>query len=63
MYKSHIDERVSKGSVLYSKTCVKRPLKNQIDKIKLLLTNGSLIKVKVLQNAHFGAFCNTFDLH
>ena len=28
----------------YSKTCVKRPLK--IDKTKILMTNGSLIKVE-----------------
>ena len=26
------------------------------------MTNGSLMKVKVLQNAPLGAFCNTFDL-
>ena len=26
------------------------------------MTNGSLMKVEVLQNAPF-AFCNTFDLH
>ena len=49
----------------YSKTCVKRQLKK--DKTKILMTNGSLMKVKVLrtvlQNAPLGAFCNTFDLH
>ena len=45
----------------YSKTCVKPPLKNKQKKI--LMTNGSLMKVKVLQNASHGAFCNTFDLH
>ena len=28
-----------------------------------LMTNGSLMKVEVLQNAPLGAFCNTFDLH
>ena len=27
------------------------------------MENGSLMKVKVLQNAPLGAFCNTFDLH
>ena len=27
------------------------------------MTNGSLIRSEVLQNAPFGAFCNTFDLH
>ena len=27
------------------------------------MENGSIMKVKVLQNAPLGAFCNTFDLH
>ena len=35
----------------------------KIDKTKVLMENGSLMKVKVLQNAPVGAFCNTFDLH
>ena len=30
---------------------------------KILMTNGSLMKVKKLQNAPLGAFCNTFDQH
>ena len=34
---------------------------SKIDKI--LKTNGSLMKSKVLQNAALGAFCNIFDLH
>ena len=34
-----------------------------MDKTKILMTNGSLMKVEVLQNAPIGAFCNTFDLH
>ena len=42
-----------------SKTCVKRPLK--IDKTKILITIGSLMKVESI--AELGAFCNTFDLH
>ena len=45
----------------YSKTCLKRSLK--IGKTKILMTNGSFMKVEVLQNAPIGAFCNTFDLH
>ena len=45
-----------KNSKKYSKTCVKRPLK--IDKTKILMTNGSLMKVKSIAE-----FCNTFDLH
>ena len=36
---------------------------SKIDKTRILFTNGSLMKVKVLQNAPLGAFCNTFDLH
>ena len=40
----------------YSKTCVKRPLK--IDKTKILMSNGSLRRPKVLPNAPL-----TFDLH
>ena len=42
--------------MIYSKTCLKRPLKNNI-KTKVLKTNGSLLKVESI------AFCDTFDLH
>ena len=35
---------------------------SKIDKTKILMINGSLMKVKVLQNAPIRAFCNTFDL-
>ena len=35
----------------------------KIDKIKILMINGSLMKVKVSQNAPLGIFCNTLDLH
>ena len=40
----------------------------QIDKTKILMTNGSLMKVESiaecsLRSIPFGAFCNTFDLH
>ena len=45
---------------IYSKTCVKRPLKNR--QTKILMTNGSLMKAKSIAEC-FGAFCNTFDLH
>ena len=34
-----------KNDCTYSKTCVKRPL-SKIDKTKILMTNGSLMKVK-----------------
>ena len=30
---------------------------------KVLMTTGSLMKSKVLQNDSFGAFCISFDLH
>ena len=40
---------VYKVESIYSKTWLKRPLK--IDKTKVLMTNGSLMKVEILQNA------------
>ena len=43
---------------MYSKTCLKRPLKT-----KVLKTNGSLMKVESIAECSLGAFCNTFDLH
>ena len=48
---------------IYCKTCLKRPLK--IDKTKVLMINGSLMKVesKLLNGAFPLAICNTFDLH
>ena len=49
------DERV------YSKSCLKQPLKNR--KNKGLKTNGSLMKVESVAECSLGAFCNTFDLH
>ena len=47
------------GSYLwkYSKTCLKRPLKNRQKQRSYLKTNGCLMEVKSI------AFCNTFDLH
>ena len=36
---------------------------SKIDKTKILKTNGSLMKVKVIAECFLGAFCNTFDLH
>ena len=48
-------------SLLYSKTCLKRPLKNR--QTKALTTNGSLMKVEGVAECSLGAFCNTFDLH
>ena len=46
---------------IYSKTCLKRPLK--IDKTKVFKTNGSLMEVESIAECSLGAFCNTFDLH
>ena len=47
--------------VWYSKTCLKRPLKNRWN--KGLKDNGSLMKVESIVECSLGAFCNTFDLH
>ena len=35
----------------------------KIDKTKVLIGNGSLMKVKCIAECFLGAFCNTFDLH
>ena len=35
---------------------------SKLDKRKVLMTNGSLMKVKSIAECS-GAFCNTFDLH
>ena len=51
IYTSVIDETYR----VYSKKCLKRPLK--IDKTKILMTNGCLMKVKCIAEC-----CNTFDL-
>ena len=45
----------------YSKTCLKRPLKNR--KTKVLTENGSLMKVQSIAECSIGALCNMFDLH
>ena len=34
-----------------------------MDKIKVLKTNGSLMKVRSIAECSLGAFCNTFELH
>ena len=36
---------------------------SNIDKTKVLKTNGILMKVESIAECSFGAFCNTFDLH
>ena len=35
---------------MYSKTCVKRPLKDR--QIKILMTNGSLMKIEIIADLH-----------
>ena len=47
--------------LIYSKTCLKRPLNNRHS--NCLKTNGSLMKVESIAECSLGAFCNTFDLH
>ena len=46
---------------MYRKIYVKGHSK--IDKIKILMTNGSLMKVESIAECSKGAFCNTFDLY
>ena len=36
---------------------------SKIDKTKVLMTNGSLMKVESIAESSKRAFCNTFDLH
>ena len=36
---------------------------SKINKIKVLKTKGSLMKVESIAECSLGAFCNTFDLH
>ena len=36
---------------------------SKIDKTKILMTNGSLMKVESIECFPLGAFCNNFDLH
>ena len=49
------------SSCTYAISTVKPALSGllEIDEIKILMTNGSLMKVESIA----GAFCNTFDLH
>ena len=50
----------------YFKIIYSKPVYNnhsKIDKTKILMTNGSLLKVESIADAPYGAFCNTFDLH
>ena len=36
---------------------------SKIDRLKVLKTNGSLMKVGSIEECFLGAFCNTFALH
>ena len=46
---------------IYSKTFLSSH--SNIDKTKVLKTNGSQMKVESIAECSLGAFCNTFDLH
>ena len=46
---------------LYSKTCVKQPLKKNTKYV--FKTNYHLMQVKSIAECSKRAFCNTFDLH
>ena len=45
----------------YSKTCLKRPLKT--DNTKILMTNGSLMKVESIAECSPWSILQYFDLH
>ena len=36
---------------------------SKIDKIKVLKTNSSLMKIETIAEFSLGAFCTTFDMH
>ena len=36
---------------------------SKIDKTKVLMENGNLLKVESIAECPLGSFCNTFDLH
>ena len=50
---------------MFDKITVKPVLSghSKIDKTKILMTDGRLMKVESIAECSFGAFCNTFDLH
>ena len=55
LFISNVSETEMLNYYFYSKTCLKRPLK--IDKTKVLMENGSLMRVESIEE-----FSNTFDL-
>ena len=56
----HMPYRV-KHALAYSKHVLSGHSK--IDKIKVLMENGSLMKVESIAECSNGAFCNTYDLY
>ena len=47
-------------------TTLKNPVLNdhsEMDKTKVLMTNGGLMRVESIAECSLGAFCNTFALH
>ena len=61
IWRSEIEAGVQNFFNIYSKNCLKQSLK--IDKTKVLMANGSLMKVESIAECSLRAFCNTFDLH
>ena len=65
---------LSRGVVGWSTDCnckisrlyavnLRKTVHSKIDKTKILMTNGSLVKVESIAECFLEAFCNTFDLH
>ena len=60
--------KFNKSSLIYSKTCLKRPLKRRPkigfqDRVSLNAGEYRLMQVKSIAECSKRAFCNTFDLH
>ena len=55
----------NQSKLLHNNSTIKPVLSghSNIDKTKVLKTNGSLMKVESITECSLGAFCNTFDLH
>ena len=49
--------------IVYSKTCLKRPLNKRKKNVCFIKTDNRIMQVKSIAECSQGAFCNTFDLH
>ena len=49
--------------IVYSKTCLKRPLKKYKKLFVFFKTDYRIMQVKSIAECSQGAFCNNFDLH